>query len=138
MPLKVLIILFIGLPILEIAVLFELHGAIGFLPTVLLVFLTGIVGATLVRRQGIAILFGIQNEMAVGNLPAPQVLDGVMILVAGAFLVTPGLITDTAGFALLVPGVRRLIRRWLRCKLEEKLKSGYINVQVNRHNKGRR
>ena len=132
MPLQYLIALFIGLPIVELALLFKLHGAVGFLPTVMLVLLTGIAGAALVRRQGVAILFEIQKETAKGNLPAPQMMDGVMILVAGAFLVTPGLITDTVGFALLVPFIRERIRFWLRDKLKQKLQNGSIQVNVGR------
>ncbi len=132
MPLQYLIALFIGLPIIELALLFELHGAVGFLPTVMLVLLTGVAGAALVRRQGIATLFEIQKEMASGGLPAPQMMDGVMILMAGAFLVTPGLITDTVGFALLIPFVRERIRFWLRDKLKQKLRNGSIQVNVRR------
>ena len=132
MPLSYLLTLFIGLPILELALLIRLHGVAGFLPTVLLVLLTGIAGAALVRRQGISILFKIQQEMAAGNLPAPQMMDGIMVLLAGALLVTPGLITDIAGFALLVPYVREHIRLRLRKKLEEKINSGYIQVHINR------
>jgi len=132
MPLQYLIALFIGLPIIELALLFKLHGAVGFVPTVLLVLLTGVVGAALVRRQGIAILFRIQQEMGQGNLPAPQMMDGVMVLIAGALLVTPGLITDVTGFLLLVPFVREHIRFWIRKRLEEKIRSGYIQVNVRR------
>ena len=132
MPLHYLLVLFIGLPILEFALLIKVHGVIGFMPTVLLVFLTGIAGAGLVRRQGITTLFRIRQEMSRGNLPAPQMMDGVMILIAGAFLVTPGLITDAAGFALLIPFVRERIRFWLRKKLETGMRNGYIQVNVNR------
>ena len=132
MPFSYLLTLFIGLPILELALLIRLHGVVGFMPTLLLVLLTGIAGAALVRRQGISILFKIQQEMAAGNLPAPQMMDGIMVLLAGALLVTPGLLTDIAGFALLVPFVREHIRLWLRKKLEEKTKSGYIQVHINR------
>ncbi|MEA2068941.1 MAG: FxsA family protein, partial [Verrucomicrobiota bacterium] len=71
MPMHYLIALFIGMPILELALLIKLHNAVGFVPTVLLVLATGIAGAALVRRQGVAILFKIQQEMANGNLPAP-------------------------------------------------------------------
>lgn len=130
MPLPYLIVLFVGLPIVELALLFELHGAVGFLPTVLLVLLTGVGGAALVRRQGLATLLKIQNEMSVGNVPAPQMIDGVMILVAGALLITPGLITDGSGFLLLIPVVREKIRSWLKKKLEEKVRSGYVQVNV--------
>jgi UPF0716 protein FxsA len=132
MPLHYLIALFIGMPVLELALLFKLHGAVGFVPTVLLVLFTGVAGAALVRRQGINMLFKIQQEMANGNLPAPQMIDGVMILIAGALLITPGLITDFVGFALLIPFVRERIRFWLRNKLEQKIRNGYIQVNVNR------
>ena len=130
MPLYYLIALFIGLPILELMLLFELHGAVGFIPTFLLVLLTGVAGAALVRRQGVAILLKIQREMSIGNVPAPQMIDGVMILIAGALLVTPGLITDVSGFLLLIPFVREKIRFWLKRKLEEKVRSGYVQVNV--------
>ncbi len=132
MPLSYLIALFIGLPIIELALLFELHGLVGFLPTVMLVLLTGIAGATLVRRQGLAILLQIQREMSIGNVPAPQMIDGVMVLLAGALLVTPGLITDVAGFLLLIPFTREQIRIWLKKKIEEKVQGGYIQVNVKR------
>jgi len=132
MPLHYLIALFIGLPIVELALLFKVHDHFGLGPTVLLVLLTGIAGAALVRRQGIAILFRIQREMEAGNLPAPQMIDGIMVLIAGAFLVTPGLITDTVGFALLVPVIREYIRGWLRKKLEQNVRSSYIQVHVDR------
>ena len=132
MPFSYLIALFIGLPIVELALLFELHGLVGFFTTVMIVLLTGVAGAALVRRQGIAILLEIQREMSIGNIPAPQLIDGVMILLAGALLVTPGLITDLSGFLILIPFVRKHIRLWLKKKLEEKVRSGYIQVHVKR------
>ena len=131
MPLHYLIALFIGLPIIELALLFELHGIAGFWPTVLLVLLTGIVGASLVRRQGISILMKIQQELSIGNIPAPQMIDGVMILMAGALLITPGLLTDVTGFLLLVPFVREKIRYGLKKKFEAKIRSNYVQVNVN-------
>lgn len=132
MPLSYLIALFIGLPIVELALLFELHGLVGFLPTVTLVLLTGVAGAVLVRRQGLAIILKIQREMSIGNVPAPEMIDGIMILMAGALLVTPGLITDASGFLLLIPFVRKQIRYWLKKKLEEKVRGDYVQVNVHR------
>jgi UPF0716 protein FxsA len=134
MPLHYLIALFIGMPILELAILLKLHEVLHFWPTFLLIILTGGIGVVLVKRQGIAILQKIQREMAIGHLPTPQLMDGVMILLAGALLVTPGLITDIAGFSLLIPFIRVRIRHWIRKKLEEKVRSGYIQVNVNRPN----
>ena len=132
MPLPYLIALFIGLPLVELALLIELHDIMGLGRTILLVLLTGIVGAALVRRQCINILFKIQHEMAAGNLPAPQMFDGIMVLLAGALLITPGLITDTVGFVLLIPQARAAIRGRLRKLLEEKMRSGYIQVNIHR------
>jgi UPF0716 protein FxsA len=129
MPFQYLI-LFIGLPIIELVLLIKVDKVIGFGPTVLLVVLTGVIGATMVRRQGIALLFKIRQEMQRGNMPAPQMIDGIMLVVAGAFLITPGLITDTAGFALLIPFVRKALRGWIRKKLEQKVRNGHIQINV--------
>ena len=129
MPLPPLLLIFIGLPILELALLFEVHGVVGFLPTVLLVFATGIIGATLVRQQGLHTLQTIRRELNIGNLPAPQLMDGVMILVAGAFLVTPGLLTDTLGFALLIPAFRTWIRQTIINRLEKNIQGGFVEVR---------
>lgn len=129
MPLPPLHLIFIGLPILELALLFEVHGVVGFLPTVLLVFATGIIGATLVRQQGLHTLQTIRRELNIGNLPAPQLMDGVMILVAGAFLVTPGLLTDTLGFALLIPAFRTWIRQTIIKRLEKNIQGGFVEVR---------
>jgi UPF0716 protein FxsA len=127
-----LIALFIGLPMAELAVLLKVHEVFHFWPTFLLVISTGVVGSFLVKWQGLSLLLEIQREMADGNIPAPQMMDGVMILVAGAFLITPGLITDTAGFLLLIPFVRQQIRFWLRKKLEEKMRNGQVVINVRR------
>ncbi len=89
MRLPPLLLIFIGVPILELVLLFEVHSILGFISTVLLVFATGIIGATLVRQQGIQTVVHIRQELALGNLPAPQMIDGIMILISGAFLITP-------------------------------------------------
>lgn len=128
-----LIALFVGLPIVELALLLKVHEIFHFWPTFLLVILTGVLGLTLVKRQGVAILQKIQQEMARGNVPAPQMIDGVMILVAGALLVTPGLITDATGFLLLVPFLREQIRLRLKNIIEEKIRRGYMQVNVRSH-----
>ncbi|NLX26831.1 MAG: FxsA family protein [Lentisphaerae bacterium] len=134
MPIQYLIALFIGLPIVELVLLIKVDRWIGFGPTVLLVVLTGVVGASMVRQQGIALLFKIRQEMQRGNTPAPQMIDGIMLLIAGAFLITPGLITDTVGFALLIPFVRKAIRGWIRKKLEEKVRNSHIEIHVRSPN----
>ena len=126
MPLNQLLIIFIILPILELAVLLRLDNAIGLFQTIILIFLTGIIGVWLVRQQGINILFRIKKEINNGNIPAKEMIDGVMLLIAGAVLITPGLITDTFGFLLLIPYTRNFIRKWIRNRIEKYVNSGYI------------
>jgi len=126
MPLNQLLIIFIILPILELTVLLRLDNAIGLFQTIILIFLTGIIGAWLVRQQGINILFRIKKEINNGNIPAKEMIDGVMLLIAGAVLITPGLITDTFGFLLLIPYTRNFIRKWIRNRIEKYVNSGYI------------
>jgi UPF0716 protein FxsA len=122
-----LVVLFVGLPLLELWALVTLGSRIGWAPTIFLVFITGVVGAGLARSQGIQTLLAIQRDMASGIMPAPRLMDGVMILVAGAMLITPGIITDMAGFLLLVPATRQIIRNYMRIKLEKKLREGSVS-----------
>lgn len=117
---------FIVMPLLELWLLVKLGSHYGVGPTLLLVVVTGILGAWMARTQGLMVLMSIQREMAAGRMPAPQMIDGVMILVAGVMLLTPGLITDAAGFLLLVQPVRVIIRGWMRRQLERKLREGAV------------
>lgn len=126
MPLNQLLLIFITIPILEIAVLLKLDETIGLGQTIFLIFITGIIGAWLVRQQGISIIFQIKKELTNGNIPAKQMIDGVMILIAGAVLITPGLITDVVGFLLLIPFTRNFIRKWIRLKFEKYVNSTHI------------
>jgi UPF0716 protein FxsA len=123
--------LFIILPVIEFWLLFKVASIMGFWSTLFLVISTGVIGASLARAQGVMVMMQIQRDLAEGRMPAPRMIDGVMILIAGAFLITPGLITDTAGFLLLVPPVRALIRNWLRLRFEQKLHDGTIDVESN-------
>lgn len=117
---------FIVMPLLELWLLIRLGRYYGIGATLGLVILTGIVGAWMARAQGMMVLQAIQRDMAEGRMPAPRLIDGMMILVAGVLLLTPGLITDGVGFLLLVPPVRAMIRVWLRRKLEQKLSKGAV------------
>ena len=108
-----LILLFVTVPLAELALLIWVGGQVGLAVTVTLVIVTGILGASLARWQGLATLARFQSRLGAGELPAEDLIDGILILVAGAVLLTPGLLTDCAGFLLLVPVVRRWIRGWL-------------------------
>jgi len=117
-----LLILFVVLPLLDLWLLFTLaDGLVSFGVTVGVVVATGIVGASLAKRQGLAAWKNFNSELGRGALPADAMLDGVLILLAGAVLITPGLITDAIGLALLVPPLRRAIRRQLIARLASKI-----------------
>lgn len=104
-----LLVLFIVAPLAELYVLIGVGGQIGALPTILLSILTAVIGTFLVRQQGFAVLRRIQELMQRDEIPALEMLDGALILVAGLVLLLPGFITDAIGFALLVPVLRRLL-----------------------------
>ncbi|MGR5542676.1 FxsA family protein, partial [Vibrio campbellii] len=89
-----LLIAFIFVPIIEIALFVQVGGVIGMWPTIALVLLTAIVGASLVRSQGIQTLLSVQSRLEQGELPAQQILEGVMLAVCGVLLLTPGFMTD--------------------------------------------
>jgi UPF0716 protein FxsA len=125
-----LVLLFVFMPAAELMLLFRVDDFLGWERTIALIVITGVVGAYMAKRQGVAIVRRIQSELAAGRLPAPRMIDGVMILVAGALLITPGLITDAVGFLLLLPPVRAAIRRWLRERLERKLRDGTAQVSI--------
>lgn len=104
------LLLFIGLPALELVLLIQLGEWIGLAGTFLLIVATGMVGASMVKRQGREVWQAIQLRMAEGRVPDVELAHGAMLLVAGALLLTPGVITDVVGLLLLVPWIRELIR----------------------------
>ncbi len=108
-----LLLLFTLVPLTELVLLLWLADKTSWLFTLWLVIFTGVLGAWLARREGLRCWLEIQKRIDRGELPTDSLLEGVMILVAGAVLVTPGVLTDILGFSLLVPPFRRIIRRWL-------------------------
>jgi len=110
---RTLLALFLIVPIIEIYLLIQVGGVIGAIPTVFLVVFTAVLGALLLRQQGFATLRRVQESMARGELPALQLLEGVLLLFGGALLLTPGFFTDAIGFVCLVPRLRQGLIRWL-------------------------
>lgn len=108
----ILLLVFAAVPLLELAILIKVGGLIGFWPTLLIVILTAVLGTTVLRLQGLGVLRRASDAMAAGKPPIEPVVDGVFLLLAGAFLLAPGLITDALGLVLLIPPVRRVIARW--------------------------
>ena len=112
MPLFIL--LFIGLPLIEIYFLIQVGSEIGAFSTILLSILTAVIGAWLVRHQGFGILMRVRELLDRGEAPAIELMDGALILAAGLFLLLPGFLTDSLGFLLLIPPLRhRLIERYI-------------------------
>lgn len=118
----VLLLLFTVVPVVELALLIQIGQALGALPTIGLVLLTGAVGAALAKHQGLSVLARIQAELRSGRMPAESLGDAALVLVAGVLLVTPGVLTDVVGFSLLVPPcravARRLLARWARGRFQ--------------------
>ena len=123
-----LALLFVVVPLIELVLLIQLGQVVGLWPTLGLVVMTGVMGAALARAEGLRVLFQFQRELASGRLPHQALLDGISVLIGGAFLLTPGILTDVVGFSLLFPLTRRWIQRRVRERLERGLKEGTIRV----------
>ncbi|MBO6886795.1 MAG: FxsA family protein [Thalassospira sp.] len=117
--------IFVAMPIIEIAVFIQAGELIGLWPTIGVVVLTAIIGTSLMRAQGLQTLAKAQSQMDQGEMPIGALFDGICILIAGVLLLTPGFVTDTFGFLLLVPPLRQLIGAKVIMKL---VQSGKIRT----------
>ena len=112
------LLLFIVVPIVELWLLIKIGGLIGALPTVATVLLTAVVGVSLLRQQGLSTLLRARQRLAMEQVPAQELIEGLFIAFGGALLLTPGFITDAVGFACLVPLSRQLLVRRLLPRVE--------------------
>ena len=126
-----LILLFIGLPLVEIVILVKLGEVLGFWMTIGVVVATGVIGATLAKMQGLMVYSRIQAELRGGRIPTNEMIDGLLILVGGIVLLTPGLLTDLFGFALLVPWIRNQFKGWLHQKFSTMAMRGETRIYSN-------
>ncbi|MCT7376234.1 FxsA family protein [Chelativorans salis] len=117
MPFSIVPFLLLGIPLLEIAVFVVIGGQIGVLPTLGLVLATAVAGSILLRIQGFGVLSRVQKTLNEGRVPGRELVHGVMILIAGILLLTPGFVTDTLGFLLFIPAVRDLGWVFLRDRI---------------------
>jgi UPF0716 protein FxsA len=115
-----LIIIFILIPLIELSLLLKIGGLIGVFPTLAIVILTGIFGAYLTRSQGFRIWRDINQQMQQGQLPANSMFDGLLVLVGGLTLLTPGFLTDIFGFCCLIPVTRTAIREGIKRLLAQR------------------
>lgn len=117
-----LFLLFLTVPLIEMALLIWIGRHLGVLNTIGIVVVTAALGAYMARREGLRVWRALGDELRGGTLPRDTVIDGVLVLAGGLFFITPGLITDTVGFLCLIPvtrrGLRGIIKAWLREKME--------------------
>ena len=126
-----LFVLFSTVTLIELYLIILLLAHTGLLMTLLLVFVSGIAGAWLARREGFRVLAAIQRDLQMGRTPADALIEGAILLVAGALLLTPGVLTDVIGLSALTPWGRRAIRHWLKRKFVRMLQNGSATIQVH-------
>lgn len=127
----ILLVLFIGIPLAELALLIEVGQRIGVLATVFLVILTGFAGAYLTKMQGFSILFQIRGQLQRGEFPGDSLIEGGLILAGGLTLLTPGLITDTLGFLCLLPPTRFYFRELIKKEIAKRFSTPNDNSHAS-------
>lgn len=125
-----LFLAFTIVPFLEIYLLIKIGSHIGAFNTVMIVILTGFLGALLARYQGIQTIVRVKESLGRGEMPASEMLDALLILVAGIVLLTPGFLTDLAGLFLLIPRIRSLLKVWIRRKFTQWINQNRINISL--------
>jgi len=123
--LRILLALFIVVPLAELAIFMALGRHLGLINTVAIILLTAVLGASLTKSQGMKALRSFQNATAEGKIPHQEIIEGLLILIAGAVLLTPGFLTDAIGFLLLIPPSRAAI-----CKVVAKVAGDRIKVST--------
>lgn len=122
----ILVLLFTVIPAIEIYLLFSIGAQIGGLNTLAVVILTGIIGASLAKSQGLAILGSIQSDLNKGSLPTTQLMHGLLVFGGGLLLLTPGFLTDVMGICMVFPGTRHILIVFVKGYFEKAIKSGNI------------
>jgi UPF0716 protein FxsA len=117
-----LLVLFILVPIIELAVIIQVGQALGVLPTIALLLAVSFVGSWLVKREGIGVWKRFRRQIESGAVPGKEIADGAMIMLAGALLLSPGFVTDVVGILLLLPPVRATIRATVMARLAHRMR----------------
>ncbi len=125
---KYLVALLIIVPTIEIWGLITAGQAFGWLPTLALVILTGVIGAWLAKREGLQIFRLAQAQMQRGELPGEMILDGILVFAGGLVLLTPGFFTDAVGFLCLFPATRSLLKTYLKAWLRKNIQNGNFRI----------
>lgn len=127
-----LILLFTIIPLIELYLLIQVGRYLGSFQTIMIVLITGIIGGLLARSQGLSVQRQIRLDLQKGIIPTDSLIDGCFILIAGALLITPGMITDIFGFVLMVPFFRGWLKKRLKDILKRKFESGRFQYYSNR------
>lgn len=109
-----LILVFTIIPVIELAILIEIGSRLGLLMTLAIVIITGITGAVFAKYQGLIVVYRIKRSLNIGHLPADDIISAMLVLAGGLLLLTPGLLTDIAGFSLVIPVSRRIYVRKIK------------------------
>jgi UPF0716 protein FxsA len=125
---RYLALLIILIPAIDIAVLLISGNTIGVFPTIAFIIMTGVIGAYLAKREGLQTIKRAQEQLAYGQIPGDSVLDGICILIGGTLLLTPGFITDIAGFLLLFPPSRKPVKFLMINALRRRIEKGNIKI----------
>lgn len=138
---RFLFLLFIIVPIIEIALLIQVSDIIGGFATIALVIVTAIIGAKMVKQQGMGALQNVQTQMAQGQMPAKELFTGICVIIAGVLLLTPGIVTDIFGLMLLTPAIRNKLAAGIAAKATVKMSanmhqgsSSFSHSQRTMHN----
>jgi len=126
----VLFILFVVVPILELMVIIQVGQSVGAWNTVILLVVDSLVGAWLVKHQGIGLLKKSQDRLRNGELPSDEIFSGVTVLFAGALMLTPGFLTDLVGLLLLVPPIRALVLMIVRRKFRSRIGTSFTTSNL--------
>ena len=123
-----LFLLFTLIPVIELSLLIKIGSYIGIMNTIVIVILTAIVGAYMVRMEGMGVMYRIQTSMQQGMFPGEELISGAMILVAGALLLTPGFFTDVMGFLMVIPVTRKYISNLIKKYIEKNMSNDDIHI----------
>lgn len=123
-----LFLAFTIIPFVEIYLLIKIGSYLGAFNTVVIVILTAFLGALLARYQGLRTMLRVRESLEGGEMPAEELMDALLILLAGIVLLTPGFLTDLAGIAILIPKTRRMFKQWLRKKFDAWITQKRIDV----------
>jgi UPF0716 protein FxsA len=126
-----LLLLFVLVPLVELYLLLKLGALIGAGPTVAIVIVTGILGGSMARIQGFAVLRRVRESLNAGILPTDALIDGLFVLAGGLLLLTPGLLTDIVGFLALLPPTREYLKKWIKRRFQQILDTKVVYTEYH-------